>query len=39
MSKNWRGRYDCALRIMGQFLERHPGMLPAQIVRTAYADT
>ena len=39
MSKNWRGRYDYALRIMDQFLERHPGMLPANIVRTAYADT
>ena len=39
MSKNWQGRYDCALRIMARFLERHPDRLPGRIVATGYADT
>jgi glycosyltransferase involved in cell wall biosynthesis len=39
MSRDWRGRYDCALRIMGGFLERYPDRLPAGIVASAYADT
>ena len=39
MSKNWRGRYDCALVIMENFLASHPDLLPDSIVRRAYADT
>lgn len=39
MSRNWRGRYDCALRIMAKFLEQNPGLLPKSLVSAAYADT
>lgn len=39
MSKNWRGRYDCALAIMDKFLAANPDRLPRGIVATAYADT
>lgn len=39
MSKNWRGRYDCALAIMEKFLAQYPNRLPAAVVASAYADT
>lgn len=39
MSKNWRGRYECAIRIMDQFLEDHPQRIDPRIVARAYADT
>jgi glycosyltransferase involved in cell wall biosynthesis len=39
MSANWRKRYECALRIMANFLERHPGRLSDQVIATCYADT
>jgi glycosyltransferase involved in cell wall biosynthesis len=39
MSGNWRGRYDCALRIMANFLENHPDRISPSTVARAYADT
>lgn len=39
MSKNWRGRYDCAFRIMDKFVERYPNELPDKMIATGYADT
>ncbi len=39
MSHNWRGRYDCALKIMDRFLESHPGLVSPGVVAVAYADT
>lgn len=39
MSKNWRGRYEHAFRIMANFLASHPGRVPPGVVATAYADT
>jgi glycosyltransferase involved in cell wall biosynthesis len=39
MSHNWRGRYDCALRIMERFLVTHPGLVSKEVIATAYADT
>lgn len=39
MSKNWRGRYECALTIMSNFLKQHPARLPRHVIATAYADT
>lgn len=39
MSKNWRGRYDNAMKIMDKFLSLHPDRLPRRIVGIAYADT
>jgi glycosyltransferase involved in cell wall biosynthesis len=39
MSHNWRGRYECALRIMERFLTSNPGEVSPRVVATAYADT
>ena len=39
MSHNWRGRYDCALRIMDRFVVNHPGLLSKDVIAAAYADT
>lgn len=39
MSKNWRGRYDCAFRIMAKFLEYYPDRLSERVIATGYADT
>jgi glycosyltransferase involved in cell wall biosynthesis len=38
MSKDWRGRYDAAFRIMSEFLARNPGLLPPAVVRDAWVD-
>lgn len=39
MSKNFKKRYASAIRIMEGFLERHPGVVDAQLVREAWAHT
>jgi glycosyltransferase involved in cell wall biosynthesis len=39
MSRNWRGRYEHEFRIMRDFLRKHPGLIPAAVVREAYAFT
>lgn len=39
MSKNWRGRYDWVLRIMGDFLAKYPNELDKDIVRRAWGHT
>lgn len=39
MSKNWRGRYDNALKIMTKFLDAHPDRLSRHVVAIGYADT
>jgi glycosyltransferase involved in cell wall biosynthesis len=37
MSRNWRGRYEHAFRIMQEFLARHPGTIAPGTVREAWA--
>ena len=39
MSNNWRGRYDHALRIMRDFVERNPGAVSQKTLREAMALT
>ncbi|HEY6644770.1 glycosyltransferase [Povalibacter sp.] len=39
MSRNWRGRYSNAFRIMDNFLRRHPDTVSSRIRRRAYANT
>lgn len=39
MSKNWRGRYESAFRIMENFLSRHQDRVSPGVVATAFADT
>lgn len=39
MSRNWRGRYEYAFRIMNDFIAAHPGLLDATVVREAWADS
>jgi len=39
MSKNYRKRYESAIRIMQAFLDRHPRVVPAATVREAWAHT
>jgi peptidoglycan/xylan/chitin deacetylase (PgdA/CDA1 family) len=39
MSKNWRGRYFSAFRIMDKFVRANPGLISANLRRKAYADT
>lgn len=39
MSKNWRGRYASAFRIMDNFLRKHPDAISPTIRRRAFAST
>jgi len=39
MSKNWRGRYTNAFRIMDKFTRSNPGKIPPSIKRFAFAST
>jgi glycosyltransferase involved in cell wall biosynthesis len=39
MSKNYRKRYQSAIRIMSSFLEHHPGIVEERVARTAWAHT
>jgi peptidoglycan/xylan/chitin deacetylase (PgdA/CDA1 family) len=39
MSKNWRGRYTSAFRIMEKFVSEHPGAISTSLRRKAFADT
>jgi len=39
MSTNWRGRYDAAFRIMEEFLDEYPSMLPRSVIDEAYAHS
>lgn len=39
MSHNWRGRYQCALRIMSKFVEENPNSMPQALIDRAFADT
>jgi glycosyltransferase involved in cell wall biosynthesis/peptidoglycan/xylan/chitin deacetylase (PgdA/CDA1 family) len=39
MSKNWRGRYSSAFRIMEKFVTEHPDAISANLRRKAFADT
>ena len=39
MSKNWRGRYSSAFRIMEKFVTEHPEAISANLRRKAFADT
>jgi glycosyltransferase involved in cell wall biosynthesis len=39
MSKNWRGRYSSAFRIMNKFVDEHPNAIPSRLRRHAFADT
>lgn len=39
MSRNFRTRYDCVVRIMRRFLASHPGAVRPRIARRAWADT
>lgn len=39
MSKDWRGRYASAFRIMDNFLRRNPGVIPRDLKRRAFANT
>jgi hypothetical protein len=39
MSSNWRGRYQHAFRIMEVFLDKHPGLLSASVIKEAYAHS
>ncbi|WP_150913209.1 glycosyltransferase family 2 protein [Marinobacter halotolerans] len=38
MSKNYRGRYDNAFKILNKFLKSNPGAVPSAIVSRAWAD-
>jgi glycosyltransferase involved in cell wall biosynthesis len=37
ISRNWRGRYEHAFRIMKRFIAEHPGAVPTATVNEAYA--
>lgn len=39
MSRNWRGRYLHCLRIMDEFLQKHPDSLSPGVARDAYVHT
>ena len=39
MSRNWRGRYSNAFRIMDNFVRRHPDAVAPRIQRRAFANT
>ncbi len=39
MSKNYRKRYESAIRIMSSFLEHHPGIVDDHVARRAWAHT
>ncbi len=39
MSKNWRGRYSSAFRIMNNFVQANPGRISGSLKRRAFADT
>jgi glycosyltransferase involved in cell wall biosynthesis len=39
MSRNFRTRYECVMRIMQRFLASYPGVVRPRIVRKAWADT
>ncbi len=39
MSKNYRRRYESAIRTMQRFLEHNPGLVSADQIRTAWAHT
>ena len=39
MSKNWRGRYSSAFRIMDKFVRANPGAISANLRRKGFADT
>ncbi|AMN47457.1 hypothetical protein ACG33_10156 [Steroidobacter denitrificans] len=39
MSRNWRGRYEHAFRIMKKFINNNPGLLSKRVIRRAYADS
>jgi glycosyltransferase involved in cell wall biosynthesis len=39
MSTNWRVRYECAFRIMDDFLRKYPNAVPAEVVREARAHS
>jgi glycosyltransferase involved in cell wall biosynthesis len=39
MSKNYRKRYEAAIRIMQNFIELNPDAVPPAVVRTAWAHT
>ncbi len=39
MSKNYRRRYESAMRTMQRFLEHNPGLVSAAQIRTAWAHT
>ena len=39
MSKNYRKRYESAIRIMQRFLERNPGVVGHSVARRAWAHT
>ena len=39
MSRNWRGRYECAFRIMDSFQQAHPGRVSPDVVKDAYSAT
>jgi len=38
MSRNYRGRYDNAVQILGKFLESNPDVVPPTFVSRAWAD-
>jgi glycosyltransferase involved in cell wall biosynthesis len=39
MSKNYRRRYESAIRIMQDFIDNNPGLVPRRLVREAWAHT
>lgn len=39
MSKNFETRFGCAIRVMKQFLEEHPGLVSASTASLAWAHT
>jgi glycosyltransferase involved in cell wall biosynthesis len=39
MSTNWRGRYEHCFRIMEDFMDEHPGAVPPDVVREAWAHS
>lgn len=39
MSRNWRGRYEHAFRIMKKFIKDNPDLLSRRVIRRAYADS
>lgn len=38
MSKNYRGRYDNAFRILNKFINQHPGVISEKLKSRAWAD-